>query len=98
MEIQLLGPEDTPITAVSPCPANVDPKYPRLHFKGTGVRTISGVQDNTMINGHVDRHLDGTIQWAFVRLPLNLWLTPEADPKLQVSRYGNVIWMSVLVV
>lgn len=65
VEIKLLGPEDTPIT-VAPLPVNADPRYPRLHFKGTGVRTSSRAQDDTVVNGHVERYLDGTIQWTFV--------------------------------
>lgn len=72
VQIQLLGPEDTPITIAFP-PANADRKYPRLYFKGTGVRTILGIQDDTAVDGHVDRYIDGTIQWTFVSLVFDLW-------------------------
>jgi len=27
---------------------------------------VSGIQDDTAVDGHVDRFLDGTIQWTFV--------------------------------
>lgn len=37
-----------------------------------GVRTMSGLQDNTVVDGHVDRYLDGTIQWTFVSLVLGV--------------------------
>lgn len=79
VDVRLLGLKDTP-TNVAPPPTNADPKYPRLYFKGTGVPTASRAQDDTVINGHVDRYLDGTIQWAFVGLVLDLWPTAEADP------------------
>lgn len=71
VRLQLLGPGETPII-IAPSPVNADRKYPRLHFKGTGVRMISGIQDDTFVEGHVDRYLDGTIQWAFVSLAFNL--------------------------
>ena len=71
VKIRLLEPEDTPIT-IAPPPVNADHKYPRLHFKGTGVPVISGFQDDTAVDGHVDRYLDGTIQWTFVSLVLSL--------------------------
>ena len=97
VEIQLLEPKDTPINIVHP-PVNADRKYPRLHFRGAGVRMSSGVQDDTLIDGHVDRYLDGTIQWTFVSFVFNLAPIAETDPMIQVSRYGNVIWMSVAVI
>lgn len=96
VEVRLLGPGDTP-TSIAPPPVNVDTKYPRLYFKGIGVRVLSAAQDDTVVNGHVDRYLDGTIQWTFVGLVLNLWPVASADSVVQVSRYGNVIWMSALV-
>ena len=71
VEVQLLEPEDIPINIVPP-PVNGDHRYPRLHFKGTGVRAISGMQDDTVVNGHVDRYLDGAIQWTFVSPVLDL--------------------------
>jgi len=90
-----LEPWDTP-TAIAPPPVNADPKYPRLHFKGTGVRNmVSGAQDDTSVNGHVDRYLDGAIQWTFVSTVLDVQPTVDTDPRIQVSQYGNVIWMSV---
>jgi hypothetical protein len=97
VEIQLLEPGDTP-TTVAPPPVNADRRYPRLYFRGKGVRTTSGTQDDTMVDGHVDKYLDGTIQWSFVNLVLDLWPATVTDPMIQVSRYGNVIWMSVVVV
>jgi len=97
VQIQLLEPEDTPINIVPP-PVNADHKYPRLYFKGRGVRVISGIQDDTAVDGHVDRYLDGTIQWTFVSLLFNLAPITETDSMIQVSQYGNVIWMSVAVI
>lgn len=80
VELHLLGPEDTPINLAPPL-VNGDHRYPRLHFKGTGVRTLqlSGIQDDTVVDGHVDRYLDGTIQWTFVSLVLDLWPAIETD-------------------
>jgi len=97
VKIQLLDTRDSPIN-IAPPPFNADRRYPRLHFKGAGVRTLSRTQDDTVVDGHVDRYLDGTIQWTFVSLALDLWSAPEADLMMQVSRYGNVIWMSVVVI
>lgn len=57
---------------------------------------IAEVQDDTTVDGHVDRYLDGTIQWTFVSLMLDVQFATEADPMIQVSQYGNVVWMSVL--
>jgi len=59
---------------------------------------MSGIQEDTAVDGHVDRYLDGTIQWTFVSLVLNLASITETDPMMQVSQYGNVVWMSVAVV
>lgn len=81
VEIQLLEPGDTP-TTISPPPVNADRRYPRLYFKGNGVRTRSGAQDDTVVDGHVDRYLDGTIQWTFVNLALDLWPATETDPMI----------------
>ena len=91
MQIQLLEPGDTPIT-IAPPPVNADRKYPRLYFKGTGI------QDDTAVDGHVDRYLDGTIQWTFVSLMFDLAPIIEINSMIQVSQYGNVIWMSVAVI
>lgn len=56
----------------------------------------AGIQDDTSLNGHVDKYLDGTIQWTFVSLML-AYSSPQTqvNPMIQVSQYGNVIWMSV---
>jgi nitrate reductase NapE component len=59
---------------------------------------ISGMQDDTAVDGHVDRYLDGTIQWTFVSLVFNLAPITETDLMIQVSQYGNVVWMSVAVI
>jgi len=80
VETQLLGPGDTPIT-IAPPPANADHRYPRLHFKGTGM-TVPGVQEDTIVDGHVDRYLNGTIQWTFVSLVHDLCPTAEVDPTI----------------
>ena len=58
---------------------------------------MSGIQDNTVLDGHVDRYLDGTIQWTFVSLMFSPWPVTKADAIIQVSQYGNVVWMSVAV-
>jgi len=94
VETQLLEPGDTPITIVPP-PVNADHRYPRLHFKGTGM-TVPGVQEDTVVDGHVDRYLNGTIQWSFVSLVLGLQPTVGADQVMQVSRYANIVWMSAI--
>ena len=60
--------------------------------------TVPGVQEDTVVDGHVDRYLNGTIQWTFVSLVLDLWPTTEVDPMMQVSRYANIVWMSVITV
>jgi hypothetical protein len=42
----------------------------------------AGDQDDTFVNGHVDRYLDGTIQWTFVSLVLRVRIDAEADPMI----------------
>ena len=59
---------------------------------------MSGIQDDTAVDGHVDRYLDGTIQWTFVSLVFDLAPITKTDAMIQVSQYGNVVWMSVAVV
>lgn len=41
---------------------------------------ITGIQDDTVVDGHVDRYLDGTIQWTFVSLTFDLWPVTEINP------------------
>lgn len=40
---------------------------------------MSGAQDDTAVDGHVDRYLDGTIQWTFVSPILDMW-SPKLIP------------------
>jgi len=96
MEIELLGPEDTPITD-DPPPVNADPKYPRLHFKGKGVDT-AGVQDGTVIDGYVDRYFDWAIQWTFVSQYGNVvWMFDGVQLGAVCSAAGVVgTWSSTL--
>jgi len=58
--------------------------------------TVPGAEEDTVVDGHVDRYLNGTIQWAFVSLVLDLQPTASADPVMQVSRYANIVWMSAI--
>ena len=60
--------------------------------------TVPGAQEDTVVDGHVDRYLNGTIQWTFVSLVLDLWTAPEVDPMMQVSRYANIVWMSAITI
>lgn len=87
VQIRLLGAEDAPIT-IAPPPVNVDPRYPRLQFKGTGVRMASRFQDDTVVDGHVDRYLDGTVQWTFVSF---ICLACELSPRRRHDA-GLSIW------
>lgn len=49
----------------------------------------SRIQDDTSLNGHVDRYLNGTIQWTFVSLMLDVQLTADSGEPHDI---GFTIW------
>ena len=54
---------------VSPRPLNADKRYPRLNVIGLGMNELSlGQEGETVLRGHVDRLVDGSILWTNVSL------------------------------
>ena len=52
---------------ISPRPINADKRYPRLNFVGLGMSELSlGSEGDTVLRGHVDRLVDGSILWTNV--------------------------------
>ena len=54
---------------ISPLPLNADKRYPRLNVIGLGMSELSlGQEGETVLRGHVDRLVDGSILWTNVSL------------------------------
>lgn len=54
---------------ISPRPLNADKRYPRLNVIGLGMNELSlGQEGETVLRGHVDRLVDGSILWTNVSL------------------------------
>lgn len=54
---------------VSSKPPNADNRYPRLNVIGLGMSELSlGREGETVLRGHVDRLIDGSILWTNVSL------------------------------
>ena len=55
---------------ISSRPLNADKRYPRLNVIGLGMSELSlGSEGETVLRGHVDRLVDGSILWTNVSLP-----------------------------
>ena len=58
---------------ISTRPLNADKRYPRLNVIGLGMSELSlGSEGETVLRGHVDRLVDGSILWTNVS-PSNLF-------------------------
>ena len=54
---------------ISRRPLNADKRYPRLDVIGLGMSELSlGSEGETVLRGHVDRLVDGSILWTNVSL------------------------------
>jgi len=54
---------------ISPRPLNADMRYPRLNVVGLGMSELSlGSEGETVLRGHVDRLVDGSILWTNVSI------------------------------
>jgi hypothetical protein len=54
---------------ISPRPLNADKRYPRLNVIGLGMSELSlGQEGETILRGHVDRLVDGSVLWTNVSL------------------------------
>jgi len=54
---------------ISPRPLNADKRYPRLNIIGLGMSELSlGQEGETVLRGHVDRLVDGSVLWTNVGL------------------------------
>ena len=52
---------------ISPRPLNADKRYPRLNIIGLGMSELSlGQEGETVLRGHVDRLVDGSVLWTNV--------------------------------
>jgi len=52
---------------ISTRPLNADKRYPRLNVIGLGMSELSlGSEGETVLRGHVDRLVDGSILWTNV--------------------------------
>lgn len=52
---------------ISRRPLNADERYPRLNVVGLGMNELSlGQEGETVLRGHVDRLVDGSILWTNV--------------------------------
>ena len=60
-------PEPNERFVISRRPLNADKRYPRLNVIGLGTNGFSlGREGETVLRGHVDRLIDGSILWTNV--------------------------------
>lgn len=63
-------PKPEELFVINPRPPNADERYPRLNVVGLGMNELSlGSEGETVLRGHVDRLVDGSILWTNVSLP-----------------------------
>lgn len=63
----LRNPRSEERFVISPPPLNADKRFPRLNVIGLGMSELSlGQEGETVLRGHVDRLVDGSILWTNV--------------------------------
>lgn len=69
-------PEPEERFVISHRPLNADERYPRLNVIGLGTKGLSlGPEGRTVLRGHVDRLVDGSILWTNLSaLNMGNWL------------------------
>lgn len=78
-------------------PVNADKRYPRINFIGLGMSELSlGQEGETVLRGHVDRLIDGSILWTNVSSSHSFIRRAPLRPVDQVSAPNLGNWLYVL--